>query len=257
MDTEIIIAIIAATTLFILLAGFIVVFVFFYNKKKQLHFKELEEQKKLFEQEVLVSRLEIKEQTLLDIAQEIHDNVGQVMLLAKLNLNKILMAGNNEPIEEIRDLMSQAIVDLRDISKSLHTQQIVAVDLKTAVEREVQRLKKTGLADVNFNIIGIPQIIESSRKLILIRMLQEILQNILKHSKSSFVKIEIQFQAEFLTLDIKDNGIGFNITNIEEGDSEKGAGLLNLYQRSKVLKATLSINSKPNEGTTINIKMPL
>jgi signal transduction histidine kinase len=257
-DQEILIALIAATILFILLAWFIVVFLFFYNKKKLEHYKELEKQKRLFENEALVSQFEIKEQTFHNISQEIHDNVGQIMLLAKLQLNKALMIQPNVAVEETRDLITKAIADLRDISRSLHSEQIASMDFIDAIERELERIKKTSLLKSNLIVQGQKIAIEASKKLILFRIFQEVLQNIIKHSKSDEVNVTIDFQDDFLILDVRDNGIGFNVAEkIDVNNMEKGAGLLNLYNRSKVLNAILLINSEPNKGTQINITMPL
>jgi two-component system NarL family sensor kinase len=257
-NTEIITAIIAATILFVLFAGFIITFLFFYNKKKRLHYTQLKEQQMVFEQETLRSQLEIKEQTLHYIAQEIHDNVGQVMSLAALNLNKILMTGANEIIEDTRNLLDQSISDLRDISRSLHSEQVASLDIDIAIERELGRLKKTGLVTTSLNIEGDVLKIEPAKKLILFRMVQEILQNIMKHAKSTHVNINLCFQNEFLILDIEDNGIGFNADEtLKRNNNEKGAGLLNLLNRSKALNAKTVIKSRPGEGTCINIELPL
>lgn len=256
-NTEITIAIIAATILFIVFAGFIITFLFFYNQKKKLHYEEMKEQQKIFEQEALVSRLEIREQTLKQIAEEIHDNVGQEMLLAKLNLNKLLMAAPNEAIEEIRDIIGDAINDLRDISKSLHSEQVSSLSLPAAIEKEMIRLKKTGFVNTSLTIDGDVVEIESSRKLILFRMTQEILQNAIKHSKSTEININLDFQKEFLILSIEDNGGGFNVDEKLKSGEWKGAGLLNLQNRANALRASLSIKSQSNEGTCIIIKFPL
>lgn len=248
----------AATVLFVALAGFIITFLFFYNKKKKLHFKEMEEQQKLFEQEAIVSGLEIREQTLRHIAEEIHDNVGQVMLLAKLNINKLLMSASNPALEEIRDILGEAINDLRDMSRSLHADQITPLDLSAAIGKELQRLTRTGLVNTSFTINGETAHIEPSRKLILFRMIQEILQNIIKHSKSTEVNIHLHFQKEYLFLDIKDNGNGFNMDEkLKNAALDKGSGLINLQNRANALQAILNIQSQPNEGTRINIKFPL
>ena len=257
-QTEITIAIVAASILFILFAGFIITFLFFYNKKKQLHLKELKYQQKMFEQEAIRSELEIKEQTMRHIAEEIHDNVGQVMLLAKMNLNKILMAKNDEAVEDVRDLLAQAINDLRDISRSLHTNQIASSDLCTAIKSELGRVERTGLLQTAFSVKGDVIEIESSRMLIIFRMIQEILQNIIKHAKSTQVNINLSFKNEFVILDIEDNGIGFNAEKeLKSENKQKGSGLLNLQNRSNVLNANLIIKSRPGEGTKINIKLPL
>lgn len=211
--TEISIAIIAASALFILFAGFIIRFLFFYNKKKRLHFQQLEEQQKLFEKESFRSEMEVREQTLRHIAEEIHDNIGQVMLLAKLNLNKILMAKPDKAIEETRDIIGEAINDLRDMSKSFHSDHVSSLNLNSAIEKELQRVEKTGLVETSFITEGEIIEIDSSKKLILFRMIQEIMQNMIKHSQSNKVIVHLYYQKEFLILDIEDNGLGFNLND--------------------------------------------
>ena len=258
MDKEIIIALVGASILFLSLAGFIVIFLFFYKRKKSLHFAELKEQQKLLKEEAFRSELEMREQTLRHVAEEIHDNVGQLMLVAKLNLNKFLMAKPDKAIEETRDIIGEAINDLRDIAKSLNREQVTSLDLCKLVEKELERVKKTGLLETSFEVDGEIIDIESFKKLILFRMIQEILQNILKHSKSSKVTVHLNYEKEYLHLNIEDNGNGFNVADKMKSDVQmNGSGLLNLQHRATALQAVLSIRSQPGEGTCINIKMPL
>ena len=258
MDKEIIIAIIGASILFLLLAGFIVIFLFFYKRKKSLHVEELKEQQTFLKQEAFRSEMEIREQTLRHVAEEIHDNVGQLMLVAKLNLNRFLMASPNKALEETRDIIGEAINELRDISKSLNREQITTLDLREAIEKEVTRLKNTGLVETSFSIEGQISEIESSKKLILFRMIQEILQNILKHSKSSIVTIHLNYEKEFLYLNIEDYGCGFVVEEkMRSGINKDGSGLSNLQNRATALRAEFSIRSQPGEGTCITIKIPL
>jgi len=256
-QTEITIAIVAASVLFVLFAGFIITFLFFYNKKKRLHFQQLEEQQKLFEKEAFRSEMEVREQTLRHIAEEIHDNVGQVMLLAKLNLNKILMAAPDKALEETRDIIGEAINDLRDMSKGFHSDHVRSLELNSAIEKELQRLKKTGLVETTFITEGDIIEIDSSKKLILFRMVQEIMQNMIKHSKCSKVMLHLNYQKEYLVLNIEDNGLGFNLNDQVKKDGVKGSGLLNLKNRAAALNAELTIKSRPGEGTCIFIRMPL
>ena len=257
-QTEIIIAIVAASVLFVLFAGFIITFLFFYNKKKRLHTRQLAEQQKAFEKEAFRSEMEVREQTLRHIAEEIHDNVGQVMLLAKLNLNRILMNSPDKAIEETRDIIGEAINDLRDMSKSFHSDHVTSLNLNSAIEKELQRLEKTGLVETSFIIDGELAEIDSSKKLILFRMIQEIMQNMMKHSQSNKVMVHLIYQKEFLILDIEDNGRGFEVdSQLKNNTGEKGSGLLNLKHRANALGAELIIKSHPGEGTRIHIKMPL
>ncbi|HZW70497.1 MAG TPA: ATP-binding protein [Hanamia sp.] len=257
-ETEIIIAIVAASVLFVLFAGFIITFLFFYNKKKRLHYQQLEAQQKLFEKEAFRSEMEVREQTLRYIAQEIHDNVGQVMLLAKLNLNKILMASPDKAIEETRDIIGEAINDLRNLSRSMNSDKVASLDLNNAIEKELQRLEKTGLVETSFITEGEIIEIDSAKKLILFRMIQEIMQNMIKHSKCRKVTLHLNYQKEILILNIEDNGRGFDVDDqLKKHNDEKGSGLLNLQNRAAALNAQLTIQSHPGEGTNIHIKMPL
>ena len=256
-STEISIALLAASILFILFAGFIISFIFFYNKKKQSHFFQLKEQQKKIENEIFRSEMEIRENTLRHISEEIHDNVGQIMLLAKLNLNKFLMTNNNSEIEETRNLIGESITEMRNLTKTLHAEHISNLSLISVIEKELLRLKKTGVFETNFSVDGEVIKIESSKKLILFRMVQEILQNSIKHSKSSRVNINVAFNDNFIILNIEDNGVGFTESEKTNGADIQGSGLMNLRNRAKVLNAEFSIDSKLNCGTGICIKMPL
>lgn len=257
-SSEIIIAVIASSLLLIIFAGFIISFVFFYNKKKSIHLQQLKDQQKRIENEAFRSEMEIRENTLRHIAEEIHDNVGQIMLLAKMNLNKYLMSKPVSEIEDTRDLIGEAIQELRGLTKILHVDQVNSMSLVTVVERELERLKKAGLVETSFSVEGnIPEI-EPAKKLILFRMFQEILQNIMKHAKCSKVYILLVYKTDALILNIEDDGVGFNSVEIENGNNQdKGCGLLNLHNRANVLKADLSINSIPDNGTKVCIKIPL
>lgn len=256
--TEITIAIIAASILFIIFAGFIISFVFFYNKKKSVHNQQLKDQQKKIENEAFRSEMEIRENTLRHIAEEIHDNVGQVMLLAKLNLNKYLMTHPGSEVEETRDIIGEAIHELRSLTKILHADHVNSMSLVGVIERELKRLKQTGLVETSFTVEGVVTKIESSRKLILFRMVQEILQNVMKHSKSTKVNIYLIYGDEYLILNIEDNGVGFNSENtLNNNNRDKGSGLLNLQNRAQVLQADFSIKSIPGKGTNIGIKIPM
>ncbi len=257
-STEITIAIIAASVLFLVFAGFIISFLFFYNQKKRVHYQELKDQQKRIENEAFRSEMEIRENTLRHVAEEIHDNVGQIMLLAKLNLNKYLIANPGSDVEETRDIIGEAIHELRGLTKMLNATQVTSMSLFNVIERELLRLKKTGLVETSFTVEGEDSEIDSSKKLIIFRMVQEILQNVMKHSKSTKVSIHLIYDDKFLYLSIEDNGIGFNREDLMNGNNkEKGSGLSNLQNRANVIKAEVSIDSKPQNGTKVNIKIPL
>lgn len=260
LDKEIIFALVAISSLLILFAGFIIIFVFIYNRKKAIHLKTLEDQKILFKEEALRAEMEIKEETLRHISEEIHDNIGQMMLVSKMNLNKMLLThtGQEKRIEETREIIGDAIDALRDLSHSLHPDHLVKKDLVEALENELNRIQKTGLVITKMKVEGDPYLADVSQKIILYRMFQEIIQNALKHSNCTEIALNLKYRKDHLYLIIIDNGEGFIIPQSLEGEkNERGTGLTNLQNRAQALKGQLKIESEPGNGTKISIKIPV
>src|SRR5205085_11792142 len=123
-----IVTILAGTLILILVAGFTVSILFVYQKKFYKHLQEINAIKENYNQEILKTQLEIKEQTLQNISQEIHDNIGQVLSLANLQLTAIELPANTfamNKIDKSMELVSKAIHDLRDLSKSMNAENII------------------------------------------------------------------------------------------------------------------------------------
>ena len=123
-----------------------------------------------------------------------------------------------------------------------------------AIENEFDILKKTGAYAVTLRIEGNYYHLPEQKELILFRMFQEIINNIIKHAQASAIDISIIFQPKQFMLCINDNGIGFNIADI---DTSKGIGLKNIINRSQLIGAFYSIDSKAAKGTTIKITLPV
>src|SRR5579875_165623 len=257
IDKEIIIAIIAGSIIFVLLGGFILTFVFLYKKKRQMHVQEKEVMQHNFQQELLRTQLEIQEQTFKTISQEIHDNIGQMLSLAKLNLNTLDFNKEQKAKEKINDakaLVSKAIQDLRDLSKTLNTEIISATGLMRAIEMELYLLQKTGTMQTQLDVAGTPTKTDVQKELILFRIVQEALHNIIKHAQASAVSIQAVFAGDYIQLMVADNGHGFAA---DEWDKQTGSGLRNMQSRARLIGADLKINSSPEHGTQIHIRLPI
>ena len=156
---------------------------------------EKEEMKNTFQKTLLQTQLEIQEQTLKNISQEIHDNVGQVLTLAKLNLATTTVADEaaSEKIKTSQQLIGKAIQDLRDLSRSLNTDYVEEMGLVRSVEYELELLQKTGTIATELNIEG--KIIKFNKhtELILFRIVQETIHNIMKHAEAKKISASIDF----------------------------------------------------------------
>ena len=244
-----------------LIVGIVIIFffvIFFYlfiiqlHRRRILHQKEVVDLKVQYEQTILQSQLEIQEQTFKNISQEIHDNIGQVLSLAKLNLNTIQHTDNGETIALTEELLGKAIGDLRDLSRSLNSEKITDIGICLAIKHELGIIEKVAKIKTVFNCFDEEVPLGNEQTIIAFRMMQEILNNILKHAKASLITADIATADErYTAITITDNGKGFDIDKLNT--SETGIGLKSIQQRCKLINATCDINTAPGKGTVIKI----
>lgn len=256
-NTSVIVGVIAGTIILLLLAGFIFTFLMLFQKKQQKFRIEKQNLQLQFSQTLLQSQLEIKEQTLRQLAYELHDNLGQIASLIKINLNTLQLDDREKSIlkiEDTKELTRQLITDLKSLSVSLNGDLIAKIGLLRGIENEVNRLNKTGQFITQLKVEGHFVPLDESTTIILYRMVQEIINNIAKHSQAKHIEFLITTTENLFTLVIQDDGVGFNL---EEKVNSGGSGLLNLQSRAKLIHAQFSIQSSPGVGTKICIELPL
>lgn len=245
----------------LLLVSFIVGILFMYQRRQHRQEKELGQLKDRYDKELLQSQLEIQENTFITIAQELHDNIGQMLSVVKLSLSALPLENNHPAYDQVQSsqqVLYKAIFDLSNLTKSLHTDRITQIGLKESIQFELSTIRKTGVLDVKFHSAGRELPINDKKAIILFRIFQESLNNILKHSLASKIIVDIKYRDNILILDISDNGIGFDVNEKKDSkDSASGVGLKNLYKRATLIGAEFSIQSEPGKGTQTVIKLPL
>lgn len=246
--------VIVGSVALILVAIFIVSFMLLYTKKHNRHLMEKQEMRSQFQQELLRTQMEIQEQTFKTISQEIHDNIGQMLSLAKMNLSKFEMdpGHSEEAVLNAKGLVSKAVSDLRDLSKTLNADTISTIGLLKSIELELQLVEKTTGIKTTIEVDGHPQPIESQKELIAFRIVQESLHNSIKHASPTQLNVRANFEDSILQLSIFDDGTGFNYT----GNYHDGSGLRNMQSRSKLIDAQWGLQSSPGHGTKIHLTIP-
>jgi signal transduction histidine kinase len=247
--------VLATTALFILVTGFIIYFVVLYRNRQLKNKQEQQQLQAAFRQELLKTRIEMQEQTLRHVSREIHDNITQVLSFIKLDLamiNTIEEQQKQGKINDIRELVSQAITDLRDLSKSLSFEHITKLGLVKTIEMEAARLNKSGIVKAIVSTEGAIIPLGEQRELVLFRIFQEALNNSLKHSGAKLFKIDLQYYPQLFNLTLEDNGKGFSAGSGESGD---GSGLRNMETRAALIGATCEIVSRPGNGCVIKIDL--
>lgn len=239
------------TLIFLFLVAGIIVFILLYQNKH----REYLIQKNSFQENLLQAQIEIKEQTLRHVARELHDTLGQTASLIKIYLNTISpnkISKSNQKIKETTDLVKQLILDIKSISWGLVNHSVTQLGLVKSLEQEVERINKLEQMKA---VLQAPETVPLSHDtlILLFRMVQEVLNNTLKHSKASSLTLTLAIKKNILTLVITDNGVGFDVRTL----AGSGMGLANLQSRAKQIQATCVIQSIPHTGTSISIELPL
>lgn len=247
---------ILCTLLIATLIAFISIIVYRYQQKQNAYFKSMEKLKSAHANEMLQSQLEIQEQTFANISREIHDNIGQKLTLAKLHLNTLNLEEKGTAYIQLNDsvaMIGEAINDLSDISRSMSSDIILNNGFIQGLEFEVAQLNKSSLYAIELLVTGEPVFLESQKELVLFRIVQEALNNVMKHSNASAIEIELHYNAQWIRLCINDNGKGF----VTGQNGKQGTGIANMTRRAALLNGKFEVSSRPEEGTKIKIEIPI
>lgn len=245
--------IILTCTLFI--AGlFLFLLINLFNQRKKKFQQETAALEADFRQQLLQSQLEVQEHTRTFLAQELHDNVGQ-----KLGSVRMLIGVANrqlgtipDSLHQADDRLQQALSDLRALSRSLNSAWLANFSLRENLQSEASRLESGKISAVQLHLIPDLDQLHHERQLLLFRIIQEAIQNSLKHGKASNLTINTFSTGDHLTIEITDDGSGFT----PEATSGNGVGLLHLRQRTRLLEGTITWTSAPGTGTTVTVHIP-
>jgi len=249
---------IVATLIFLMAPAFLLAYIFVYNRRKKRHIKEKALMQLTFDAEITKTQLEVQEQTMQTIGADLHDNIGQLLSLTSLTLNSIELDGdkkNRKKIDAAIDLTMRSIKEMRLLGKLLQGDQLVGMGLDEAIKYEINWIEKSGKYKVNYTNDGeMPAASSPDKDLILFRILQEVLNNIIKHAQATQINILLDYLEAVLQLQVTDNGIGFNHSDLQPARS--GMGLQNIQKRASIIGGEANITSNPAEGTTITILTP-
>lgn len=250
---------ILGTSGMLLLTTAIVLFIYLYQRKlikRKLEYQEIEDLLKKQELKSAYAILEGQDRAYKQVAEELHDNLGS--MLVTLNMLSDTLPKKTDPAslkalaEKISSVTAQATEATRQISHSLHSGALKHFGLAVAVQELIDAINETHSVTVSSHI-DLGEELESQVNVQLYRMVQELVNNTLKHAKASTINIDLSMTPEFLTLIFEDNGAGFD-TQLQE---EKGLGLKNLKARVDRLDGQITIESNKGKGTTTIIEIPI
>jgi signal transduction histidine kinase len=230
-------------------------FFFLQNRKKNQRLKmqaiQIEQKKKLTNAVMKAEEDERKR-----VAEDLHDSVAQKMVVAKLNLEAL---GNGSEFtdqgkiiyDNIHTLLNESTAEVRSLSHSMMPHAFEHSGLANSVKDFLDKIHKSNLK-INFNAEGDFAVIKENKALVIYRIMQECIQNTLKHSAATRLDISMIYANNEADIIIEDNGRGFNADEINYG-----TGLKNIQSRVEFLNGSTDINSVPGKGTVVAISIPL
>lgn len=233
----------------------IIFFVTFQKRKHKLLLDQIEQQKR-FDEEISQTQSEIQEQTLKHVGWELHDNVGQLLAYANMQLKMVTSKVPDDvkiKLEDASESVKESLKEVRSLSKSLNNDVLLNMGFEESISNELSRLKRMKFSSAVLEIKGNKKTIEDKKhEIILFRILQEFFSNSVKYSEAEAINVTLDYQENQLIITAADNGKGFDMIT-----SEKGSGMINMKSRAELINAAYDLQSQPNEGVTLTVKYPL
>jgi len=223
-------------------------FIAFQNRKNKLLVKQIEAEKR-YERELATSQLEIQEQTFKNIGWELHDNVGQLLSVLSIQLNMMLLKAPRtiqKQLKDTSDVLGNTIQEVRNLSKTLNNEVVNKNGLIRSLEIEVERFNRLKYLKASFEVNGKIICISAAHEILIFRIYQEFLANVMKHSKAKNLSVTLNFNANDLEIIAEDNGVGFDTSQKTES-----SGLQTIKGRATLLNAKYSLTSIIDNGTKL------
>jgi two-component system, NarL family, sensor kinase len=247
---------IVLTTILVVL---ITVYIFFYQKRNYRQMREKDQLLSRFQKELLRTKLEIQDQTLKNISKEIHDNIGQVLSLAKLNLNTTDVS-NLDATDKIcssKDLVGKAILDLRGLLRNLSSDKIENMGLYHAIENELEQIKNPDLYETQLEMEGDLPRLDAQKELILFRIVQETLHKFIQYGAAKNINVSLKNSEHDLELVITGDGMSADVGLPKENNgSGQDNSYCKMHRRAKIINVDFTLNRK-TQGTEVKLVLPL
>jgi signal transduction histidine kinase len=220
-----------------------------------LSLRAAESDKKLVQ--TLLENQQIVEKERSRLAKDLHDGLGGMLSGIKLTLgsfsgNMVLPVENAAIFTKVIHQLDNTIEEMRRVAHSMMPEALLRFGLSEAIQDYCDGINESNIIKMKFTEIGLNGDIEKPTEVVLYRIMQELSNNAIKHAAAKNIFIQLDKHEKGLTLTVEDDGKGFDITQIKKGD-----GLQNIQSRIDYLKGSMEIHSKPGEGSTFIIEIPL
>jgi len=201
--------------------------------------------KKVLQEQFSQDLLQSQENERIRISKDLHDGIGQKLLILKNKLEET----------ENKQLVNETIEEVRTISRDLYPFQLQEMGITKAIEHTITQIDENTTLFISSEIDNIDYIFKKEQEVNIYRIVQESLSNIIKHAKAEASKVSIKRLADKIIISIKDNGVGFDFN--DKYQETNSLGLKTLLERTKFLSGQMKIQSKKGDGTLIEFTFPV
>jgi signal transduction histidine kinase len=194
------------------------------------------------------------------LARELHDDFSQRLIVVAIDLERTAALISDSPVEatrlirELRSRVSEIGVDLHSLSHRLHSSSLEILGLVLGVSSFCGEFAERQHIQVDFSHKDVPRNIPPEVELCIFRIVQEGLRNVKRHSAATRAEVRLETTANGLYLSIADEGVGFDMT---KRLTRAGLGIRSMQERLRLLGGRVEIRSRPGQGTTVEVWVPL
>lgn len=252
MDPKVLI--IGGAAVFSVLVFFIISFIVLYQRRYYKFLREKQHLQNSFQREILKTQLETQEHTFNQIGEEIHDNIGQLLSSTKmlLGITERSLSLVPDPLKTAQETLGKALFELRALSKSLNKDWLHQFNLIENLQTEIERINIAQILRIELHTSVRTLPLAPEAQVMLFRIIQEAIQNSLKHAYARIIHISISSE-KVIKITVVDDGVGFQPKNGEFS----GVGIINMKNRMRLLAGVISWKPRDEGGTEVQMFLPI
>ncbi|MCE7991799.1 MAG: sensor histidine kinase [Roseivirga sp.] len=256
-ESDIILIFISSALITVILASLVVVFVVVYQKRNVAQRLQLQELENSRQREMLQATIEGQERERKRLAKDLHDGIGSLLSGLKLNLshqqrNPEISNDQATFLADACEMIQESISAVRAVSHNLLPATLESFGLVQALKECIEPLQKPPSFSIHLGISGEPLRLSHEAELGMLRVVQELLNNTIRHAQANQAGITLEFTSTNIQLLYIDNGIGFS-----PDDRQPGLGIKNIYSRIEALGGEINFKHQSANGFSVSIQIPL
>lgn len=256
LEKEVVFSIIIGCLVVALLFILLLVFLVYYSRNKNRFIREKIALQNKYQLELTRAEMEIQEETLRQLGYELHDNIGQLITLAKIQTQALYKSHPDPKLYQTQEVISKALEEVRRLSKTLDSEALSRFSLLELLRRDQIRINQMEVVQFELTATGEGPDPAHQVKIILYRVIQEMITNAMKHAQCSQIKVQLDWSMPELIVTVGDNGRGFVPQGQSTGDAT-GVGLSHIRNRIGMINGHIQLTSSPETGTQYVIRCPL